>query len=470
MHPKSSVSGFGSPRITRQMLLSVGACAVLSLTGCTSMQPSSSIGKVSVAVPAKWNEVVSDSKGSDASNWWHGFGIHELDDLISTALASNRDLRIATARLEQARALTDRAQADRRPQLDAVAGAQRGRNNGLDPKTERSSVGMRASWEVDLFGRGALAVDASQADAQASQHALEAAQIALAADVAAAYFELRTLAQRVELRRQASLVAENQLKVAQRKFIAGQTTALEVERWRTELAQEQATIAQLDGQRRVHHRQLAVLLGVGEAPVLGLLATGEAPPPPALKLPGELLERRPDVLRQARALDGALARVGVARKEVYPKLQIDWAGSRERTALVGGGASPQIVLAYGVSLSLPILDGGRIRSNIKIQEARAKEAMAEYEKTMLQALADAESALVQWTASEASLREWRKAEAAGNVAVSHAGRMFDAGMSDQSAVLDARRNYLHAQDEVSQAEGARWAAAVNLRRVFAGAI
>ncbi|MDP1069381.1 TolC family protein, partial [Klebsiella pneumoniae] len=80
---------------------------------------------------------------------------------------------------------------------------------------------------------------------------------------------------------------------------------------------------------------------------------------------------RPDVQRQARALDAALARVGVARREIYPRLQIAWAGARERLAAIGGSASPISVVGYGISLSLPILDGGRIRSNVEIQEARA---------------------------------------------------------------------------------------------------
>ncbi|MDV6320945.1 TolC family protein, partial [Chromohalobacter sp. HP20-39] len=111
-----------------------------------------------------------------------------------------------------------------------------------------------------------------------------------------------------------------------------------------------------------------------------------------------------------RALDAALARVGVARREVYPRLQIEWANTRERTAIVGQSASPQVVLGYGVSLTLPILDGGRIRANIAVNEAKANEAMAEYEKAMLAALSDVEVALAQWSTSEASLAKWQQAQ------------------------------------------------------------
>lgn len=470
MYPLISSAAPVFRRSTRQTLLGAAVFTLIGLAGCATAPAGSAPAATTVNVPSQWSESAVAIKGVVAAEWWRDFGSNELDALIDTALKSNRDLKIAAARLAQARALTDGAQAERLPQLGAVAGVQRGRETGIDPRAERSFGGLRASWEVDVFGRGALAVDAAQADAQAATQALRATQIALAADVATAYFELQTLSHRVALNRQAIAVAQRQVEVVRRKFDAGQATSVDVDRWQAELAQEQAVTEQLDGSLRVRHRQLAVLLGVSEAPVLNLQATASTPQPPATLLPGELLERRPDVLRQARALDAALARVGVARREVYPRLQIEWANTRERTAIVGQSASPQVVLGYGVSLTLPILDGGRIRANIAVNEARANEAMAEYEKAMLAALSDAEVALAQWSTSEASLSKWQQAQAAGETAAQRAERLFDAGLTDVSAVLDARRSYLRAQDAVSQAEGARWAAAVGLRRVFAGAV
>jgi multidrug efflux system outer membrane protein len=224
------------------------------------------------------------------------------------------------------------------------------------------------------------------------------------------------------------------------------------------------------GELQVRQRQLAVLLGASQPPVLDLKAEAVMPQAPAPLLPADLLERRPDVQRQARALDAALARVGVARREIYPRLQIAWAGARERLAAIGGSASPISVVGYGISLSLPILDGGRIRSNVEIQEARAQEAMAGYEQSMISALADAETSLVQWSASEASLRELLDAREAGDMAAQRAARMFAAGMADATAVLDTQREQLRVRDAVAQAEGQRWTSAVRLRRVFAGTV
>jgi multidrug efflux system outer membrane protein len=198
--------------------------------------------------------------------------------------------------------------------------------------------------------------------------------------------------------------------------------------------------------------------------------SADVPAAPMQVLPGELLERRPDVRRQARALDAALARAGVARRDLYPRLQIDWSGAQERLAAVGGSAAPRIVVGYGVALTLPILDGGRIRSNIAVQDARAQEAMADYEKAMLAALVDVETGLARWSAAGNAWEEWTRAAAAADVAARHAARLYEAGGTDVSAVLDARRAHLQARDGLVQAEGARWEAAVGLRRAFAGGV
>lgn len=131
----------------------------------------------------------------------------------------------------------------------------------------------------------------------------------------------------------------------------------------------------------------------------------------AAQLPGELLERRPDVRGRAHALDAALARLGVARREIYPRLEIDWSARKERLAVAGSAASPQVALGYGVTLTLPLLDGGRIAANVTIHEAKALEAMAKYEKAVLAALADAETALARWAAADDAVRQWQQAQA-----------------------------------------------------------
>lgn len=456
---------------SRRALAGIAFAIVVALGGCASIPRDMVSGAPDIEVPSYWNETALDGQDVVTETWWRDFGDPVLDGLVEAALEANRDLRVAMARLAQARALADGAASERRPRMDAVAGGQRGRESAADPRAERSAVGLRAAWELDLFGHEALAVAAAEADADSVHRALEAARIALAADVASHYFELRTLERRLALKRDAIELAQRQVEVASRKFEAGQATSLDQERWRAELAQERALMAQLDAERRVRLHQLSLLLGDGRVPELAAQTVPDTvPAPPASLLPAELLERRPDVQGQARALDAALARAGVARREVYPRLQIAWAGSQERLAVSGESASPRLVVGYGVSLSLPVLDGGRIRANIAVRDAQAQEAMAEYEKAMLVALVDVETGFTQWQASGASLQEWQHAETAGEVAARNAQRLYEAGVTDLSAVLDARQSHLRARDALTQAMGERWEAAVGLRRAFAGAL
>jgi multidrug efflux system outer membrane protein len=183
-----------------------------------------------------------------------------------------------------------------------------------------------------------------------------------------------------------------------------------------------------------------------------------------------LLERRPDVQRQAQALDAALARLGIARHEVYPRLQIEWAGRRERMAVQGAQIAPQWTVATGVALTMPIFDGGRIRANIAIHEARAQEAMAEYEKALLAALVEGETALAGWSAAQETLQRSRSTVESSASALQRSQRLFDAGLVDAGAALEVRRVLLRAQDARLRAAAAVREAAVTLRRAFAGAV
>ncbi|WP_082569029.1 TolC family protein [Rhizobacter sp. Root1221] len=442
-----------------------------TLLGCATPP---SLPARSFDLPAQWSggKAAADAPTQRTDAWWTDFGSTELDALVESALQANRDLRVAAARVAQARALADGSDADRLPQLGLVAGATRGRDSGADPKADVAYAGFRASWELDVFSGKALASAASAHDAQGAELAQQAARIALAAEVATAYVELQALARREVVAGEGVAALERQIAVARRRFDAGQLGSLDIDRYTSELRQEKANAAQLHGALQVRQRQLAVLVGAVQvpagAPWAGWGNDGVAAP--AAPLPAELLERRPDVKRGALAVEAAAARVGVAKTDLYPRIQIDWAGRKERLRVQGGDAATTLVVGYGVSLSLPIFDGGRIRANIAIHEARAQEAMAEYEKAMLGALADVEVAFTQLNTSEASVAELEQAMIASTDAAAKSERLFQAGLTDLNTVLDVRRSRLRAQDALLQARGARWVAAVSIRRAFAGAV
>lgn len=451
------------------LLMAAGTCAGLPVQADTVptrngvAAPSGPARSVIAPLPLQADQTT-------AHVWWREFADTQLQSLIAAALSANQDVQIAVARIRQAQALLDGADADTKPQLTAGAEAKRFRETGTVPMSSRSSAGLRASWELDVFGRGKLLQNAAQADAASQQAALAALQITLAADVASAYYDLRLLAQRQTLLTQAIGLAQRQLEVAQRKFDAGAATSLDADRWRAELAQDRASQAQLQSQYQLRLHQLAILLGQRALPQIQYTAQAQSPAAPPARLDISLIERRPDVQRQANQLDAALARAGLARRDLYPNLSISWAGNRDRLQSGSDAAVSGFSIGYGLTLSLPVLDGGRIRSNIAVQDARVLEAQAEYDKALLAALNDVDSSWQQWEDSNAVYRQWQQASQASELAAAKAERLYQAGASDVSAVLDARRADLKAQDALAQADAARWQSAIALRRAAAGAV
>jgi len=443
----------------------------LVLAGCATPV---SVPKASVAAPDGWNierPAASVAPGKPADAWWQDFGSAELNALIESALLANRDLHIAAARVAQARALVDGANAEYMPQFGLAAGARKGRESSADPKTEFAYGGLRASWELDPFGGKDFTSSAARSDAEGADLAWQAARMTIAAEVATAYFDILTLRQRDAIERDAIATLEWQIAVAQRRFAVGQVSRLDIDRFSGELHQGKANASQLRGQQQVRLRQLALLLGASQQPTLVLSAADRAEMgvPPHL-LPAELLERRPDVQRQARALDAAAARLGIARRDLYPRFLLDWAGRKERMSVAGSSAAPAVVIGFGLSVSLPLFDGGRIHANIDIHEARMQEAMAEYEKAMLSALADAGIALTQLVTANASSSELEAATTHAAEAARRSQRLFDAGQVDLNTVLDTYRSQLRSQDALLQGQGAQRSAAISVRRAFAGSI
>ncbi|UVH57753.1 efflux transporter outer membrane subunit [Variovorax paradoxus] len=452
--------------------IAASALALVMLAGCatpTSTPPSYD------AVPAAWSfdtGTGTERNRMSASAWWRDFDNPELSALVESALLANADLRMAAARVAQARALVDTADADRYPQMSLNAGLRRGRESSADPKANLARGGFRASWEPDFFGDQELASLAAEKDFESAELVRQALRVAIAGEVMTAYFDAQTLTQRDAVAREAAATLERQIEVARRRFEAGQVGKLDIDRLTAELGQERANAAQLRGARDARLRQMAVLLGSAQPPsrLTFPAAASTAAGMPAVLLPIELLERRPDVRGPARAVEAAVARLGVAKRDLYPRIALDWSGSRERLRAGGASASPTTVVGYGVALSLPIFDGGRIRANIEIHEAKAKEAMLAHEKAILVALADAETAAVQLEAARAGVSALEQAQSAGANAASRSEQMFTSGLVDLNTVLDTRRSYLKARDGLLQGQGAQWTAAVAVRRAFAGRV
>lgn len=461
---------------TRQppALLRTSICILafsLAASGCATSPVTPS---PSVAVPAVWHsEAASTANQENATAaWWRHAGSAELSDLIEHALRNNRDLHAAAARVVQARAITGEVESERQLQLNGAATASRGRNTVLDPRSTRVQAGLQASWEADLFGAKGLASLAAQLDSERAELVRQAMETVIAAEVASAYFDAATLARRLRLSEQSLELLGLATRVAGKQLTAGRLSRPDVVL--REVQQKNAHVDQANLESAFKQRlfQLSVLIGV-PAGELNPEFTGIDDlhlPAPAAALPGELLERRPDVQQHLREVNAEAARVGVSQRELYPRLIFSWDNSFERARIDESSPIHGVALGYGLSLTLPILDGGRIRARIQVSEARLKEAMAGYEKAMLEALADAETVLVRQKSAAATFSLNEDLLKLSGENSRHVKRLFLAGQADQSRIVDSELAVLQAQDERLQAQGAYWTASVNVLRAFSGPV
>ncbi|HEY1393770.1 MAG TPA: efflux transporter outer membrane subunit, partial [Methylibium sp.] len=402
--------------------------------------------------------------------WWQAFADPTLDDLVERAGRGNSSIQVAAARLAQARALLRSAEADRAPQLDFAAGAERQDTpTTFNRPATLVSAGANLSYEVDLFGRLARARDAAALDAQAREALLQSTRLLVQAEVAQTYLALRALDAERAIVRDTVEAYRNTLQLVERRNRAGDIAELDVVRVRTEVASTEAEALALDRQRATLEHALAVL--VGEPASSFAVAEGawttELPVVPA-GVPGTVLARRPDVAAAQRQLEAAQARVGVARAAWFPSVSL---------TASGGYASPELsdlfkwsarAWSVGALMSLPVFDGGRRNAAVQSVGAELDAALASYREQVLVAFKDVEDEL-------SSLRLLAQQAEVQSSAVASAGRAttlsesrYRNGLVSQLDLLDAQRSELRNRRQAVQVRGAQYQATVGLIRALGG--
>jgi multidrug efflux system outer membrane protein len=393
--------------------------------------------------------------------WWTQFGDPVLDDLIDRALEGDLDLRIAAARVRQARALFRDARLDYAPAVTASANFLKqdapvaGLTEPVDYKLY--DAGFDASWELDIFGRVGHGVDAARADAEAAEALFRDAQVRLIAEVAREYFALRGAQQRVAV---AARNLDNQresLRLTTLRFELGAGSELDVQSARARLAQTMATMPPLVTDVRVASHRLAVLLGQrpGELDTL-LVEVSQSfrVAPISIGAPEELLRRRPDVRAAERALAARTSRVGVATADLFPRISVSgFIGFISGSAgTLGNSDSRAWSVAPG--LTWPAFDLGSTRAILEANKAQADEQLAVYEKTVLQALEETQNAFVAFEQDQKRLAALVDQAQASQRAASLARIQYREGALDFLRLLDAERTVLDAEDAVTQGETA----------------
>jgi len=398
------------------------------------------------------------------SGWWRQFNDATLNALVERALGRNYELREAQSRIREARAILAVAGGAALPSLDVDAAFQRLRfsENGLLPvpahnPTSFYLAGFDASWEIDLFGGIRREVEAAQAELEASVEGRRQVQLALVAEVARQYVELRSLQGRLENAQKNIRAMTESAELARARYQAGLTSELDSLRASELLHVTQAQIPQFATGVKIAQLRLGVLLGETGLDALPE-ALGEAAELPRLQarlpaiLPSDLLSRRPDLRRAERELAAANARVGVATADLYPRFSL--IGSFGSIALGANqfGDSGSRFWSFGPTLRWPLFQGGRIRARIEAQDARFEQASIRYEKALAVAIEEVEASTGAYVRQSSRADFLRKAENADVDAVGLATQRYRTGLSDYLAVLDAQRQLYATSDQRLQSE------------------
>jgi multidrug efflux system outer membrane protein len=465
--------------------LSLTTAGMLTLASCFSMAPDYVVPQSPASASFKEAPATQAPQGWKAAEpsdrlprgeWWKVFADPVLDGLEKQALEANYDLEAAMARVSQVRAAQAGAEARRMPSIDAGFGPSRQQSSEATGDGSVSNI-WRAqtsiSYEADLFGRVSDGIAAARADAEKGEADFHSVLLALQADVATHYFQLRSLdAQHLAYQRTLVLREEAQA-YAQVRAANGQSSDLELQQASTELASARAdATAVLRERARVEH-ELAVLLG--QPPARFNLASMPIAPVrlqlPA-GMPGELLERRPDIAAAERAMAAANARIGVAKAAFFPSLTLSGNVGYEASALTSlfQGSSSAFLLGplTGTMLNIPIFDGGRRQASLDSARAAYMEQVASYQQTVLVAVREVEDHLADVRLLQSQTADQDAAVLSANRASGISRAQYAEGAIDYLKVIDTQRSTLNAERNQAQLYGEQAVATVNLIRALGG--
>lgn len=452
------------------------------LAGCTVVGPD--FVAPQPELPAAFREARGPAPTPEQlAFWWQRFHDPELNRLVTAALAANRELAAAEARVREARALRAATEGRELPGVNLSAAAVRSHESaetlsgqnlqraGEHLTNNLLRAGIDAGWELDLFGGVRRAVEAAEADAVAAEAARLAVQTSVAADTAGAWLELRGLARELAAVQRNLDAQRASWQLVRDRQAAGMAADLDLARAEAQVASTAAAIPPLRAAMRQTAYRLEILSGrtpgSDTARLLSAAPLGATdwPDPPA-GVPAELLRRRPDVLRAEAELAAASARIGVAEAELYPKLTLSGTLGIAATQVSNLGPSGAQTWSFGPALSLPIFEGGRLRSVVAAREAALDGARARYEQTVLGAVGEVETAAATLTETRARRAALVRSLAALQRALGHADDRYRAGVSSFLDVLDAQRALFVTEIEVARADRDLAAAQVRLHKAL----
>lgn len=493
-----------SPKRTRSIFRPSVACALtlLFLVAACTIAPKQPV--TSVTMPETWSalpETAARIQSVELARWWKTFQDLPLQTLIERGISHNRDIREATARIRETRAARRVHLAARWPRLNSSTSYTRSlssstttslSSNFLNDEATRTDsrespvgtslgfgqernfyqMGLDASWEIDLFGRLHWAEQALSADIGAAEEQRRSVFVTLLAEIARNYIELRGAQQRLRITRRHILAQQDSVEVTQTRYQAGLTSALDAAEAEALLAHTRAQLPPLQtAVKRAIHR-LSVL--VGDPPNAFTPALSQDQPIPQadlgsdIGLPSELLRRRPDIRQAERELEATTARIGIATTDLFPRLTLTGRLGTQGLDVTDLAKGAGLSWATGPALSWPVFDAGRIRANIKVQDALQEQALARYERVILIALEEVENALVAYGKEQVRQHWLAESVAANQEAVAIANERYLNGLENYLSVVLAQRALYNAQDEFAQSQTALASQVIALYKALGG--
>ncbi|MFL6753447.1 MAG: efflux transporter outer membrane subunit [Sphingomicrobium sp.] len=434
--------------------------------------------KPRVEVPSSYRfsqQAVAPDTETSRQMWWSGFGDPYLDRLVAEALAKNRDLRIATGRVDEFAAILAGTRSQGLPHVGYDISANRSRASEekipsfVNPLGSTFSTVLAASWEIDLWGRIRRETEAARANLLASEEARRGVTLTLIASVIASYVTLLDLDQQLRVS-EATLAGRKQsVDIFQKRFSGGWISEFEMTQAQADLesvASQQPPIRQAIA---VQEHALSVLLGRNPGPIgrSNNLDALRSPTVPA-GLPSELLTRRPDILQAEQQLIASNALIGAARALFFPRISLTGLLGFASGSLGSLFTGPAHTWSFTGDVAGPIYTGGGLKAAVDQAEARRDQQLANYELVIQNAFRDVEDSLADLRHS-AELRDIA-AKRVGTLerSVELATDRYENGYSDYLDVLDAERGLFNAQLQLTSARGDYQRALVNLYRTLGG--
>ncbi|MBN2216779.1 MAG: efflux transporter outer membrane subunit [Pirellulales bacterium] len=422
---------------------------------------------------------VETSRIDDAA-WWRVFHDPVLDSFIATAYRQNLSVRIAGLRILEARALRAIAAGELFPQhqdafgdYSRVAISKNGPTSMMPVRFfDQWTLGGSLAWELDFWGRFRRAIEAADANLDASIERYDEVLVLLLSDVAQSYMDVRIAEQRLAFAKENVNIQQGSLRIAEDRLRHGVTTRLDVTQAQSDLANTMATIPPLESARRQAVNQLCILLGMPPQDLDAILSASrgipKAPAQVAVGIPAELLRRRPDVRRVEREVAAQSAMIGVATSELYPHFSINGTIYLDASRFEDLFDANSFAGNVGPSFQWNLLNYGRLANNIRVQESRFQQLAVQYQNTVLQANAEAENALVAFLKSQQQVRSIAESAEAARQSVQLVMSQYQEGIVDFNRVFNVQQFLTQQQDQLAVVEGSVAQNLIQLYRALGG--